>query len=356
MDKITMSTDWHFGKSNGRFDNIILEGIRQQCEHAKKNNIKVMINLGDTLDIKQTISTSTLNKLAQAFKLINDTFEKVYVLVGNHDMSKKTYDTSGHNLHIFSGYPNIELIDEPKILKIMGKLFYILPYFPNENLKSHIFPPADYMCGHIEVQGFMLNQFIKAEEGLSAQTITEKYDHVFLGHFHKKQTKGKLSYIGNMCRFFYGEDDDERGWTVLNLDDGSREFIEYIHPRMYKIKISSLLEMEDLSSVFNPGDNLKLVIDTSLKYSELEHLKSTLLLEHKIGDLVLDDQYFAWDDLVEETDDGSDEEEDTTSTQIKQDQTYMEYVLSEVIKLNKDGKEDRESIKFLKELSKQYQE
>ena len=42
MSKITMSTDWHFGKSNGRFDRIILDGIKAQCEHAKKHKIKTL--------------------------------------------------------------------------------------------------------------------------------------------------------------------------------------------------------------------------------------------------------------------------------------------------------------------------
>ena len=44
MSKITMSTDWHFGKSNGRFDRIILDGIKAQCEHAKMHKIKTLIN------------------------------------------------------------------------------------------------------------------------------------------------------------------------------------------------------------------------------------------------------------------------------------------------------------------------
>lgn len=354
MSKITMSTDWHFGKSNGRFDKIILNGIREQCEYAKLNKIKVMINLGDTLDVKQTISTSTLNYLAQAFKLVNETFDKVYLLVGNHDMSKKSYDSNGHNLHIFAGYQNIVLVDVPKIYTIYDKSFYLLPYFPNEYMKDHIFPQADYLCGHIEVQGFMLNQFIKAEEGINANSITDNYDHVFLGHFHKRQTRGKISYIGNLCRFFYGEDDDERGWTILDTNTGDQEFVEYQHPRMYKFKISTLLEIDDMSSLFNPGDNLKLVIDSNLKYSELEELKTKLILEYKINDLVLDDQYFAWADLEDEIDD----EDESTTTSNKQDQSYMDYVLSEMMKTYKDDSsvETRDSIKFLKDLSKQYQE
>jgi len=148
MSNITMSADWHFGKSNGKFDNIILEGIRAQCNHGRDNNIKTLLHLGDLLDIKQTISTTTLNKIAEACELLNETFDKVFLIVGNHDMSKKTYDHTGHNLHIFKGYPNIEVVDEPKIFEISNKQFYLLPYFPNELIKSHKFPKADYMFCH----------------------------------------------------------------------------------------------------------------------------------------------------------------------------------------------------------------
>lgn len=353
MSKITFSTDWHFGKSNGRFDRIILEGIRQQCEHAKLNGITTLINLGDTLDVKQSITTSSLNALAEAFKIISETFECVYILVGNHDMSKKTYDSTGHNLHILSGYQNIILIDECTKIDIFKKEFYMLPYLPNEYLKDYRYKEADYMCGHFEVKGFLLNKFLKAEDGADATTF-KNYKHVFLGHFHKRQMKDNLTYIGNMCRFFYGEDIDERGWTVLDTETEEIEFIEYVQPAMFKLKVSELLAVDDLSSLFKAGDNLKLVIDTNLKYSELEELKSILLLEHKINDLVLDDQYFAWDDL--EVEDGEDDNED--DEKIQKDQTYMEYILNELIKTTKSNfdETERESIKFLKNLAKNYQE
>lgn len=350
MSKILMSTDWHFGKSNGRFDHIILEGINKQCEYAKNHNIDVLFNLGDTLDIKQTISTNTLNYLAKAFKMINATFKEVYILAGNHDMSKKTYNTEGHNLHILDGYPNINIIDTPKVIEQFDTKFYMLPYFPNEHMKTHIFEDADYLMGHIEVQGFMLNQFIKAEDGVNASAITKKYNHVFLGHFHKKQTRGKISYIGNMCRFFYGEDDDERGWTVLDTSTGETEFIEYHHPRMFKFKLSALLEEEDLTEVFNPGDNLKLVIDKQLKYSELEEFKSKLILTYKINDLVLDDQYFAYD--IEDLDDDTNDE---TESKLDKDPTFMEYLLSEMSKLDSVDVSDP-AIVYLKEVGKHYQE
>jgi DNA repair exonuclease SbcCD nuclease subunit len=87
MKKIMLSTDWHFGKSNGKFDKIILEGVKQQCEYAKTNGIEILCHLGDVFDVKHSISTTTLNYLAEAFEIVSKTFKKIYVIVGNHDLS-----------------------------------------------------------------------------------------------------------------------------------------------------------------------------------------------------------------------------------------------------------------------------
>ncbi len=354
MSKITMSTDWHFGKSNGKFDDIILNGIYEQCQHAKDNGIKVLFNLGDTLDIKQTISTSTLNYLAKAFTAVNETFDKVYVIVGNHDMSKKTFNDDGHNVHILSAYSNVELIDNPTMIEIFNKSFYMLPYFPNEHFQSHIFPEADFMMGHIEVQGFMLNQFIKAQGGVNENTITKQYKKVFLGHFHKRQVSRTITYIGNMCRFFYGENDDPRGWTVLDVEKETSVFIEYEHPRMFKYKLSELLDSDDLSEVFKPGDNLKLVIDEQLKYSELEELKAQLILTHKIENLVLDDQFYAFE--LDETEDELEEgETELVENELGEEPTFMVYLMNEINRATQNNTSEK-SMAYLAEKAREFQE
>lgn len=350
-NKVILSTDWHFGKSNGKFDDIILNGIYELCDYAKENKISTLFNLGDTMEMKQIISTSSLNYLAKAFIRLSETFENIFVIVGNHDMSTKSYDSNGHNLHILAGYKNVRLIDDSSIIEMFGKKIYLLPYLPSHNLKSYKFKQADYMFGHIEVQGFMLNQFVKAEEGISTDTFTNKYDHVYLGHFHKRQESDKITYIGNMCRFFYGEDDDQRGWTVLNINDGSTEFIEYKHPKMFKFKLSALMDRDDLTSIFDPGDNLKLVIDKNVKYSVMEEFKAKLILECKINELVLDDQYFAYDvdefDVLEEL-----ENDDPNGTS---EPTFIEYLITEISKQEKLETDDS-VIVYLKELGIHYQE
>ena len=354
MSKITISTDWHFGKSNGKFDEIILQGIYNQCEHAKKNGIKVLFNLGDTLDTKQTITTSTLNYIAKAFTRLNNTFEEIYIIVGNHDMSKKTFNDDGHNIHILSAYSNVTLIDEPTMIEKFGKSFYMLPYFPNEHFQSHVFPEADFMMGHIEVQGFMLNQFIKAQGGVNENAITKQYKRVYLGHFHKRQVSRTITYIGNMCRFFYGENDDPRGWTVLDTEKETSIFVEYEHPRMFKYKLSELLDSDDLSKVFKPGDNLKLVIDEQLKYSELEELKSELILTYKIDNLVLDDQFYAFelDDTELEEDD---EDKVLVENELDKEPTFMAHLMNEIGRATKNNITDK-SMTYLQEKAREFQE
>jgi DNA repair exonuclease SbcCD nuclease subunit len=345
-NKILLSTDWHFGKSNGRFDKIIMEGVRQQCDYAKLNGIKIFCHLGDVLDVKQSISTSTLNYLADAFKMVSETFEKIYVIVGNHDLSKKT-TKEGHNLKILNWFENIEIIDKEKIIEIYDKTIFMLPYKHHELLNNEIFEKADYMMGHIEVKGFMYNQFVQVEEGIEVENIKNIYKEIFLGHFHKKQSIGNIHYIGNLCRFFYGENDDPRGWTILDVESGKTEFIEYKHPRMFKIKVTELENM-DLKEVFEAGDNLKLVIDKNLKYSELEKLKSKIIIEGGINELVLDDQYYAFDL------DDLDDEDDDEPNEVKQEPTFIEFLIQEIKKINKEI--PKSVIDYFEEKSEEFRE
>jgi len=346
---ILMSTDWHFGKSNGKFDQIILKGIKEQCEYAKKHNIKVFFNLGDILDNKQTLSLNTLNTISEAIGMLLETFDEIYFIVGNHDMSRKGLGAETHNLKFLKIHEKIKVIDEPEIIEIGNKEIFVLPFVDNNLIKKIDLQKADYLFGHIEVKNFLFNSFAKAEHGFETTQLKD-YKRVLLGHFHGKQEKKNIRYIGNLCRFFYGENDEERGWSVLDLENDEIEFIPYEHPSLFKINLSELKSdnSEEIFNRFKKGDNLKLIIDQKIKFSELEELKSKLVLEYGINELVLDDQYYAFD-LEEDEDDTI--EIDGQELEID----FSSYLLEELKKSKEIGYID-EVIDYLKEKSKNYKE
>jgi len=323
---LSISTDWHFGKSNGIFDQIIYKGIEQQCIHAKENNIKILFNLGDSLDIKQTIDVDTLNFISKAYQLVSDTFDHVYVIIGNHDISKKNRGIRFHNLQFLNGYSNITIIDTPKIITINNKSIYCLPYFENEILKTMDFKKADYLFGHIEVQGFMFNKFIETKDGVSTSTISNMYDKILLGHFHKKQYKKNIGYIGNICKFFYGEDDEMRGWIEFDEQKNIIFDFDFDQPNLFKINLTDLLSDNFELDRLKKGDKIKLVIDCQIKFSELEQLKNKFIIDYGIETLLMEEQYFSFEIIME--DDGDDDE-------IQQDLTYMDYLLQELRKKQK---------------------
>ena len=343
--KILLSTDYHFGKSQGLYDNIIFNGIKEICSYAKENNIKYMIHLGDVLDTKQSILTSTLNKLAEGFNLINDTFEKTWIIIGNHDLNGKDYfNKNNHNLHILNAYPNINIIDNPMKLTISNKELFLLPYYPTEYLKKIKFEDADYLLGHIEVKGFMISpNYIS--DGINPNDLT-KYKKVLLGHFHKRQSNNNIYYIGNLVRFFYGENDQPRGWAILNLENDEIEYVDYKNqPAMYKIKYSEL--SDEFFEKLKKGDKIKLIIDKNINYEELNKLKNKLFLENNIGELKIEEEYFIYDvDTIVEND-----EDDEIINEID-DISYIDFILMELKKIENINEED-EILKLISNIKKE---
>jgi DNA repair exonuclease SbcCD nuclease subunit len=345
--RILISTDYHFGKSQGLYDNIILNGIKEICKFAKEHDIKYMINLGDILDTKQSLLTSSLNKLAEGFELINDTFEKTWIIIGNHDLNGKDYfNKKNHNLHILNAYPNIEIIDEPTILELDNKKLFLLPYYPTDIIKKINFEDADYLLGHIEVRGFMLApNYIS--EGINPHDLT-KYKKVILGHFHKRQSNYNVHYIGNLVRFFYGENDQPRGWAVLDLENDELEYYNYENqPALYKIKYTEL--NEEFLNKLKKGDKLKLIIDKNISYEELNKLKNKLFLDYNIGELKIEEEYFIYDvdSIVENEEDENDELMENNLDNI----SYIDFVLMELQKVENinDGDEILDLVKEIKQ-------
>lgn len=333
-DKILLSTDWHFNKSFGKFDETILQGVRELCAYAVANNLKYFIQLGDVIDVKQHILHSSLTLAVEAFELISNTFEHSFVLVGNHDIFKKV-GMHEHNISFINAFPNITLVDAPITIETKSnKQILMLPFVGNTELLKEFLVPADYLFGHLEINGYLLNSFVQATDGLDSDNgILDKYELVVSGHFHKRQHRNNICYIGSMMRFFYGEQDEARGYSVFNAKTADVSYIDYSHPSLFKIRLSKI---DEFYSRLKEGDKIKLVLDSPIQYHELEQLKISLKVDHGITELVIEEDFFAFDvsDLDDEEDDedSSDEELTTDATDEEENIGYFDFILKEVVK------------------------
>ena len=75
---------------------------------------------------------------------------------------------------------------------------------------------SKYMFGHFELPNFYMNAMVMMPETGELQSKHFVHqDYVFSGHFHKRQTQGNVTYIGNSFPPNYADAwDDKRGMMI----------------------------------------------------------------------------------------------------------------------------------------------
>ena len=86
--KVACFTDIHFGmKGNSRVHNDDCEAfIHWFIEQAKAHNCETCIFLGDWHHHRASTNVSTMNYTVSNMERLGKAFEKVYVIMGNHDL------------------------------------------------------------------------------------------------------------------------------------------------------------------------------------------------------------------------------------------------------------------------------
>ena len=115
------------------------------------------------------------------------------------------------------------------------------------------------------------------------------YKMVFTGHYHKRQRIENIQYIGAPYQLNFGDvDDNNKGFEILNLEDGSTEFIKYTGaPRFKKYsydELWSLVNNTKEGDDFLQNTLVKIVVDK--KVDSLSKLKSVLYNNFGVIDIV----------------------------------------------------------------------
>ena len=107
--KYLLITDTHL--SNNKIKTVI-EFYEYLCSYAKENNIKELVHLGDFFSNRKYISLNLIPVVYQIGDMLNNTFNNVYIIAGNHDIFyKDRMDVT--SLLLFRFYKNIHVITEP---------------------------------------------------------------------------------------------------------------------------------------------------------------------------------------------------------------------------------------------------
>tara|TARA_B100001094_G_C17747105_1_gene583986 strand:- start:80 stop:661 length:582 start_codon:yes stop_codon:yes gene_type:complete len=142
------------------------------------------------------------------------------------------------------------------------------------------------MFGHFELPYFKMNAMVEMPDhgGINAEhLLTPEY--VFTGHFHKRQNKGNVHYLGSPFGHNYADTwDDDRGMMKLAWG-GTPEYIDFDGPRYRTVPLSRLIDEPD--RILNSKTYCRATLDINISYEEASFIKETFSQQYSVREITL---------------------------------------------------------------------
>lgn len=271
--KVAVFTDIHFGKKNNsrEFNQDCEDFVIWFIEEAKKENITDCIFGGDWHDTRRYINTSTLNYSLSNLERLNEAFDNVWFILGNHDLYYRE-KREINSVEFAKKFDNIHLINN--IVTENDVTF--LPWLVEDEWKQVKKLKSKYIFGHLELPKFLMNGSVEMpDKGELKLEAFQENDLVFSGHFHKRQNKGNIWYIGNTFPHNFSDvGDDKRGMMILEWGEEPRFKTWPDQPTFRRMKLSELVENP---SSLKPKMRVQVKSDIELTYEESNLLKDELM-------------------------------------------------------------------------------
>lgn len=280
MDKIILTTDLHI--QEGLYCQVGLDYLDCLTEYAISNKINKIAFLGDLLDKSSRIKNDVFVPLFKKIESMKDQGLEMWFLFGNHDITSTL--TNSSILEVFEKYGH--LVNSPQTYELGNFTINMCPFTKDASLVPTV--NADYLFTHLNIIGFDLGGGRISDEEQQAFPISlfSNYKTVFTGHYHKRQCIENIQYIGAPYQLNFGDTNDfNKGFEILNLENGEREFIQYDKaPKFRKFTYDQLWEEVKENKVDLSNSLVKIVVDK--KVDNLSKLKSVLYNEFGVIDVL----------------------------------------------------------------------
>lgn len=306
MSKFAVLADTHAGC---RGDNPIFDAVarrfftEQFFPYIDKHKIKQVLHLGDVFDRRTNINFQTLKSFREYF--LNPVVERgltVKIIPGNHDVFHKNTNSLNSLDELLGAYrDNIEVLHEPREITLGGIIVATIPWICEENeeaVKKFLKTTKAKICfGHLEIEGFEMFKGVEHHGGLNIDTF-KKFDAVYSGHFHHKNSDKNVHYLGCTFEMCWSDYDDPKGFHIFDPADESMTFIE--NPEITHVK----LYYDDSETIPNPktfaGKIVKMIVVKKTDFKKYDAFVDALYT-HGIIDLkILEDMRAFEEDSVDD--------------------------------------------------------
>ena len=277
-------TDIHFGlKSNSQLHNDdCLTFVKWATAKAQEEGCETAFFLGDWHNHRASINIVTLNYSLQALEHLSANFSTVYFIPGNHDLyyrDKRDVQSVEWAKHL----PNLVICND----WLHSNDVVVAPWLVGDDHKRLAKMSGKYLFGHFELPGYLMNAMVEMpDHGSVRREDLSGFEHVYTGHFHKRQTKNNVTYIGNCFPHNFADaGDDERGVMIM---EWGKQPEYHAWPDQPTYRVLSLAHLIDhAASILRPKMHVRVELDIDISYEEANYIKETFIRDYQLREMAL---------------------------------------------------------------------
>ncbi len=239
---VAIITDQHFGcrKNSKLFHDYFLKFYDEIFFPAlEKEGITTLVDMGDTFDSRKGIDFAALTWAKENyFDRLKKMGIHVHTVVGNHTAYYKNTNNINAVDLLLREYDNVTVYSEPTEIKLNNLGVLIVPWINAENeketLKSLKGSKSSCVMGHLELQGYKVNEYVIMDHGFDDAPF-KKFDRVYSGHFHTRSNQDNVYYLGNPYEIYWNDHADTRGFHLFDTETLEHTPINNPYRLFYKI-------------------------------------------------------------------------------------------------------------------------
>jgi len=268
--KTILISDLHFGNKNNstNHNDDLLKFFETIISDPRNGGINNLYVLGDVFHQREQLDISTINAAIEGFNMLSRWFN-VIVVKGNHDLYYRDR-RDVHSLVTIEKY--VDIVDYN--LKIDDKL--LTSWLLNGEEYDEIIEMTKkdkikQVFGHYEFSKFKMNDHYVMEHGQSHKELSH-VNQIFTGHYHKRQEKDNVIYIGTPFPFDFNDANDmERGYVVVDGDD-------YEYRNYQSVSVVSVEYKEFLADNYTNQENttIRVIINEDIDQVVMDELKDKM--------------------------------------------------------------------------------
>ena len=282
--KVAVCTDIHFGlKSNSLTHNQdCSDFIDWFIKTAKQNGCETGMFLGDWSHQRAALNMQTLQYSLRSLEKLSAAFDRFYFIPGNHDLyyrDKRDIYSTEWARHI----PNIQIVND----WFQDGDVVIAPWLVGDDHKRIPKLKGQYMFGHFELPHFKMNAMVEMPDHGEIQVDHfGNFDRVFSGHFHLRQQKKNIHYIGNCFPHNYADaGDTARGMMTL---EWGQDPVFYAWPGQPLYKVLKLSQVIDHApDLLARNMHVRVELDIDISYEEANFIKDTFVRDYSLREMAL---------------------------------------------------------------------